>query len=182
MISVNSLLSLAQNLVAVDAAANERLRHAALNAAAVKTAEAAQAQQVIAEQAKEIAALNGRVIQLTSEKEQQQAANEAIIKMAYQQNRDVLISNVDEETCYRHVGSFTCCSSLESFRAHLKADWAPRKDRIPYHTFLTLFYSQLYQAKIPGPIAQAANDFLVEWFPNACSNLKTYEETRKGLR
>ncbi len=107
------------------------------------------------------------------------AAWDASLEMATPQERELLCSYREEEECYRNVGSCTCCLSLESFRAHLKADWEPRKNRIPYRHFLRLFLEQLELSKVPGPIAQAANDCLIEWFPNSCSNLKTWEETMR---
>jgi hypothetical protein len=83
-----------------------------------------------------------------------------------------------EQICYAKVGSFTCCLSFDSFQAHIQADWRPYQGRTSYSNFLRYFYEQLKKAT--GPDAQAANDTLIEWFPLACSNLKTYEETRKG--
>lgn len=82
-----------------------------------------------------------------------------------------------EQICYANVGSFTCCLSFESFQAHIQADWKPYQGRTSYSKFLRFFLEQLKRAT--GTDAQAANDTLIEWFPLACSNLKTYEDNRK---
>lgn len=96
------LLTLTEKLIAVEVAANERLREEALKTAAVKTAEAERAKNVIAEQAKEIVALKGRINQLEAEKVQEQTVNQSLRNLL----NDALqkVSELTNQTAYLERG------------------------------------------------------------------------------
>lgn len=77
-ITKTPLLQLTENLIAVEAIADQRLLAEAQKTAEFHRARAEQANQVIAEQAAEITALKARVAQLSAEKERDQVISQSL--------------------------------------------------------------------------------------------------------